>query len=390
MVLNDPVDEQGLIEAIISGANYHRASLSLLGRWASTGIGLIEARDRLVTAFECVFPGDRDQRWHDRFGEIDKLISYVYGNAADKRDERIAFEIGGNGDDGAPPDDEINEDALRARLSLDYWVKREIRLRDRLLGNLLSTTTRMLLGRRYRSGEDQSGPRHRFCRSAGGGYLYWTGTAEPHRMLYVDGEMSVLLMRDRIEDAIRRAGCRPAGVFVLNTEDFSEMPPLSDRLGRLAIDKIIAALGGVDLIVFDNVQALLAGDMELPWKNVLEWVRDLTRRKIAQIWIHHTGHDTTRSYGTKTRDWQMDVVALLEAIERPEADLAFALKFTKARERTPRNRDDFAPMIITLTGDRWAFEARGGAGSSKPRHIDRALELLRDAITREGVTPPAN
>src|SRR5215469_3939515 len=40
-----PIDEQGLIEAIISGANYHRASLSLLGRWASTGIGLIEARD---------------------------------------------------------------------------------------------------------------------------------------------------------------------------------------------------------------------------------------------------------------------------------------------------------------------------------------------------------
>jgi len=231
-----------------------------------------------------------------------------------------------------------------------------------------------------------------FAVAQGGGFLHWLGTGEPHRVLYVDGEMSVRLMRDRIEDAIRRAGGEPDGLFVLNTEDFPEIPPLSDSLGRLAIDKIITALGGVDLIVFDNVQALLAGDMreEMPWKAVLGWVKDLTRRKIAQIWIHHTGHDATRSYGTKTREWQMDVVALLEAVERPEADLAFSLKFTKARERTPGNRDDFEPMMIMLVGDRWMSEAGGRAEASKPRHIDRAFELLRDVITREGTVPPAN
>ena len=85
----------------------------------------------------------------------------------------------------------------------------------------------------------------------------------------------------------------------------------------------------------------------------------------------------------------MDVVALLEAVDKPEADLAFALKFTKARERTPGNRDDFEPMIITLIDDRWASEA-GGGHAGKPRQIDRAFELLRDAITREGTVPPAN
>jgi hypothetical protein len=385
-----PVDEQALIEAIISGANYHRASLSLLGHWASTGIGLIEARERLVTAFECVFPADRDQRWRDRFEEVPKLLGYVYGKEAGKQDERVSFAIGG--DDEGAPNDEIDEAALRARLSLDHWVEREIPLRDRLLGDLLSTTTRMLLVADTGLGKTNFALAVVFAVAQGAGFLHWLGTGEPHRVLYVDGEMSVRLMRDRIEDAIRRAGSRPAGVFVLNTEDFAEMPPLSDRLGRLAVDKIISALGGVDLIVFDNVQALLAGDMkeELPWKNVLGWVRDLTRRKIAQIWIHHTGHDTTRSYGTKTREWQMDVVALLEADERSGADLAFALKFTKARERTPGNRGDFEPMIITLTGDRWASEAGGATGGKKRPHRDRALELLRDAIAREGVVPPAN
>ena len=376
-------DEKVLIEAIISGANYHRASLSLLGRWALTGIGMLEARERLIAAFECVFPPDRDQRWYDRHGEIDKLVTYVYGREADKRDERISFEIGS--DDEGPPDDEIDEEALRARLSLDHWMGREIPLRERLLGDVLSTTTRMLLVADTGLGKTNLALAVTFAVARGSDYLHWHGTGEPHRVLYVDGEMSVRLMRDRIEDAIRRAGSKPAGVFVLNTEDFPELPPLSDPLGRLAIDKIIAALGGVDLIVFDNLQALLAGDMreELPWKNVLGWVEDLTRRKIAQVWVHHTGHLTTRSYGTKTREWQMDVVALLESVERPEADLAFSLKFTKARERTPGNRDDFEPMIITLSGDRWASEAGGAIGGKRRPHRDRALELLREAITRE-------
>jgi hypothetical protein len=383
-----PFNEQALIEAIISGANYHRASLSLLGHWASAGIGMLGARERLVTAFECVFPADRDQRWHDRYGDIDKLIAYVYGKEADKQDEQISFEIGAGADESL--DDEIDKKALSARLSLDHWLNREIPLRERLLGDLLSTTTRMLLVADTGLGKTNIALAVVFAIAQGADFLHWHGTGEPHRVLYVDGEMSIRLMRDRIEDAIRRAGSKPEGVFVLNTEDFPEMPPLSDPLGRLAIDKIIAALGGIDLIVFDNIQALVLGDMreELPWKNVLGWVKDLTRRKIAQIWIHHTGHDATRSYGTKTREWQMDAVALLEAVERPEADLAFALKFTKARERTPGNRDDFAPMIITLTDDQWASKA-GSGHAGKPRQIDRAFELLRDAIAREGTVPPA-
>jgi hypothetical protein len=26
------------------------------------------------------------------------------------------------------------------------------------------------------------------------------------------------------------------------------------------------------------------------------------------MWLHHTGHNETQSYGTKTREWQMDTV----------------------------------------------------------------------------------
>ena len=32
-------------------------------------------------------------------------------------------------------------------------------------------------------------------------------------------------------------------------------------------------------------------------------------RSIGQMWFHHTGHDESKSYGSKAREWQMDTVA---------------------------------------------------------------------------------
>jgi hypothetical protein len=139
------------------------------------------------------------------------------------------------------------------------------------------------------------------------------------------------------------------------------------------------------------VQSLLSGDMkdEEPWRQTLPWVRELTRRNIGQVWIHHTGHDETHAYGSKTREWQLDTVALLGTVERPETDIAFTLKFTKARERTPDNRSDFDPAIITLSDDAWASE-RGPAVPRKVPAKDRVFALLGDAIVRHGQVPPSN
>jgi hypothetical protein len=231
-----------------------------------------------------------------------------------------------------------------------------------------------------------------FAISHGSNFLGWVGTGEPRRVLYIDGEMPMRLMRERLEDAIRRSGGRPAYFYILSREDFPDMLPLNTPAGQRFIDRMIEIAGGVDLVVFDNVQALLAGDMreELPWKQTLPWIRDLTRRKIGQIWVHHTGHDETHSYGTKTREWQLDLVALLEAIEPAEADIAFTLKLTKARERTPSTRRDFAPVAIRLIDDKWEFEPGEQHVRTKQTATSRALALLRDAIAREGALPPSS
>ena len=52
----------------------------------------------------------------------------------------------------------------------------------------------------------------------------------------------------------------------------------------------------------------------------------------------------------------MDFNILLEKVERPWADVTLRLEFIKARERTPQNRADFEPAIITLERGQWFVE----------------------------------
>ena len=176
------------------------------------------------------------------------------------------------------------------------------------------------------------------------------------------------------------------------------MPPLNTEEGQKFIDHFIATVGGVDGVVFDNIQALCVGIMkeEESWQPMLPWIRSLTQRKIGQIWVHHTGHNETHGYGTSTREWQLDTVILLERVEhqdaqveRRDAALAFTLRFKKGRERTPDNWTEFEDATITLVDDEWSSK-RGSVRTGFRTASDRALELLQEAIIHEGVMPTWN
>jgi hypothetical protein len=112
---------------------------------------------------------------------------------------------------------------------------------------------------------------------------------------------------------------------------------------------------------------LIAGSMvdEEAWAQTLPWVKSLTRRCIGQLWVHHTGHDETKGYGTKTREWQMDVVIHLTGVERDDTDVSFKLEFRKARERRPDNRDDFDTVNTFLVNGRWDSDAASKAQLSQ-------------------------
>lgn len=227
-------------------------------------------------------------------------------------------------------------------LSLERWLARDMAPPDYLLAELLSTTSRMMLVGPTGFGKTNLAMAMGFGMASKTGFLHWQSPRRA-RVLYVDGEMSRRLMKTRLADAARRQGENPATFFAICRDDVPDLPPLNSFEGQEFINGIIDKIGGVDFIFFDNIMSLLSGDVkeEFPWTDTLPWAKRLTQRSIGQCWVHHTGVDQSRSYGTSTREWQLDTVALMEAVERPGADIAFTIKFSKARERVPHNRADF-------------------------------------------------
>jgi hypothetical protein len=128
----------------------------------------------------------------------------------------------------------------------------------------------------------------------------------------------------------------------------------------------------------------------MTWAPVLEWGKGLTARKIGQFWFHHLGHNETHGYGDKTREWQLDTVILMKRpqVPNPARLIEFELEFTKARERTPDNRNDFASVSIWLdeTTNQWQSSPVDREPKRRPLDEDeiKALDYLCDTLADHG------
>jgi len=323
--------------------------------------------------------------WHRRdCGDIDRVTS----------DEREALAAAAKmaglpyhrerepDDDGMPPDPVL--------FTVEYWRARQLPPPDFLLGDLLSTTSRVMLIGPTGIGKSNFCMALSFAAAAGVAFLRWAAR-RPSKVLYIDGEMSARLHRDRLQEAVQRHGTSPDTLWTVNREDYPDLPPLNTEEGQKFVEWMVERIGGVDLIIFDNIQALLVGSHkeDETWAPVLPWIRTLTARKIGQIWQHHTGHATDHGSGDKTREWQFDTVAIMKAPEAPTAGrlIGFNLSFSKARERTPENRADFEPVTIWLDEhNAWQSSAAPAKQSKPPSPQARKFyDALVNALASVGV-----
>ena len=229
-------------------------------------------------------------------------------------------------------------------------------------------------------------------------------------MLLIDGEMPGELIKARRVDALRRADRPPPpGNLVIYSSELEEqiaricpslgkLAPLNTEDGQNFVLALIDALGGVDVVIFDNVMSLVAGDQkdEVPWSDTRPLVQSLTTRRVGQVWLDHTGHNTDRQYGSATKAWRFDTVGLmipLEAGESASGELAFTLSFErpgKARRRTPDRWADFETCRIRLRDDRWLLDDQLAGQKPKEQRLNgkTALMLLecRALIAAQGRT----
>ena len=185
-----------------------------------------------------------------------------------------------------PPQPETEEILdLRDFLSIEAWTERDMPPPDRLLGDLVTTTTRTFLVGHTGLGKTMLALALAGAMASGQDFLHWK-VSRPARVLVIDGEMPGELIRQRTIDVLRRAKIAPPHgnltIYARDMEDqFAErfatigrMPPLNSEEGRQWLLALINGLGGVDVIIFDNVMSLITGDQkdEVPWSDALELI----------------------------------------------------------------------------------------------------------------------
>jgi hypothetical protein len=275
-------------------------------------------------------------------------------------------------------------------LSPADWEARDIPEEETLLGPF-SKTTRGELAADTGLGKTMLGLARSTAISTGQNFLHWR-SPRAGRVLYIDGEMPPGLIQTRLQIArawfeISEPLARDRFVL-LSTADVEEyMPPLDTPEGERWLLNFIEQMGGFDDITFDNRACLVVGEMsadDASTRAIKHLQRQLTRQSIGQFWLHHTGYDTTRGYGRKAREWELDYVMIGEKTEnRNGADVAMTIRFTKSRRRTPDNRADYEPVELELSRGIWTFKTTDAeTATTQATPLGRNQKIVRDAATK--------
>jgi len=190
-----------------------------------------------------------------------------------------------------------------------------------------------------------------------------------------------------MEDRIGENAALLKGTFnYLNTEDVDDFQPLNTTSGQQFIEELIDKIGGIDSNMFGNIMSLISGSIKEgdAWSETLPWIKSLTKRRIGQLWIHHTGINEASGYGTDTKNWQLDTVMLMERNQGSQAGISFSLKFQKARNRTAETRQYYEPVSIEIVNSEWrSFKPLYNTVKLPPRETN-ALRMLQNLLAESG------
>jgi hypothetical protein len=273
----------------------------------------------------------------------------------------------------------------RPKLLLAEWLKRQIPPRDYLLGDVLCTTSRWILYGETGVGKSLLCGDIAGAVASGSALLNW-GARRLARVMYIDGEMPAETFKERMQIIADRYG-GDLKLYGYNRDDLKEgeMLPLNTEVGEKWLWREIAAVKP-DLVIFDSIMCLLIGSMseEESWAPIKPLMRKLSTRRIAQIWMHHTGHDTSKGFGTKTKEWEVDTVVSLTKVDGDGEGCA--LEFKKARLRVPATKEQFESRIIRLDPEGWTSEGGRvvnlrGVGSIEQENVRRAILRAYDHLS---------
>jgi putative DNA primase/helicase len=209
--------------------------------------------------------------------------------------------------------------------------------------------------------------------ASGGSFLGWQAP-RPHRVLYVDGELGAVELRQRLS----LFGPPPDNLMISASDLCSG--PLLDLSQDAGIVRLMSAWKAPELVVLDplaTLAGLASGDAER-WDRLQRFLLHQRARRRAVLMVHHT-NKAGDLHGTSQRMVSPDLVMALRWPERARrsGNARFEIHFDKIRQHRCA---PLMPMLAELETDdggraRWAW------GPAEGSRLERAVALLNRGLT---------
>jgi putative DNA primase/helicase len=219
--------------------------------------------------------------------------------------------------------------------------------------------------------------------ASGSDLLRWSAPRKK-RVLYVDGEMPLVSLKERISAiAIGMNSEIPNDGFQILASDHTENGiSLGTEEGQQAIEPLLRE---IDLLILDNLSTLCTTGSESAsdaWVPMQNWLLKLRRQGVSVLLVHHAGTNG-RQRGTSRREDALDAVIALRRPEdySPEHGARFEVHFEKIRNRVDGiGAVPFEATIEMITVD-GKESIRWSAHDLRPPILMQAAELFRDGLS---------
>ena len=274
-------------------------------------------------------------------------------------------------------------------LTLEELLNKEIPPRQNLLSPWLPSQGLCMIYATREFGKTWMALEIAYSVASGGSFLCWEAES-PNGVIYIDGEMPLSLLQERLSGIKQWRGQEISKPFNILSPDVQEfgIPDLSSTEGQNEIDTLIS--DEIKLVVLDNLSTLFRSGKEYDsdsWLPVQEWLLRLRSRGKSVLLIHHAGK-SGQQRGTSRREDVLDTVISLRKPENIDKDsgACFEVHFEKNRRLYGDEIKPFEARLETHLSNDGAETINWECKSLEDSTFEKVCRLSSEGLSNTEIT----